>query len=471
MTKETINTDYLSIWKLVWPQALTLIATLAISLIDTWVASKINPQVLASFGILNQSLMFLSIIGQGVVGATLSLVGQAMGGVKHVRAKRISLLMIALSLILGIIVALFAYLLRTPFLLFFKTPHSILPDVTLWLIIYLITIPLQYVFLTTNAVLRSIKKVKTILVIAVITAIMNTILSIALAFGYYGFPAIGATGIVVATLITLIVITIVNCCILYKEDFMKIVYIPSIRWCKAIQRKIYTVAIPIIGTQILWQTGYILVFAVMAHLPETFRFIPAGVDINTLVDIPLANSVAIAGFTVGMRIESMLFIPGMAMQFTASILISHLIGAKEYSKARVVGTKLIIIGVVVISSFALPIWIYRDYIVGLFSPDIFVQQDVKLYLLYNLLSIPFVMITITGSGAFTGSGATKYTFIAFACSMWIFRLPLAYFLGIVYNFHSEGVYIAMLVSAMVQAMIILTCYIKANWEGAKKHVV
>ncbi|MDE7468742.1 MAG: polysaccharide biosynthesis C-terminal domain-containing protein, partial [Desulfovibrionaceae bacterium] len=236
MNKENINTDYLSIWKLVWPQALTLIATLAISLIDTWVASKINPQVLASFGILNQSLMFLSIIGQGVVGATLSLVGQAIGAGKKLRAKYISVLMTILACIMGIIVALGAYVVRVPFLLFFKTPIEMLSDVTLWLVIYLATIPLQYIFLTTNAVLRSIKRVKTILVVAILTAILNTVLSIGLTFGYCGLPLMGATGIAVATLITLVIINIVNAVILYKENFIRLLYLPTLRWCKAIQK-------------------------------------------------------------------------------------------------------------------------------------------------------------------------------------------------------------------------------------------
>lgn len=467
MSKENINTDYLSIWKLVWPQALTLIATLAISLIDTWVASKINPQVLASFGILNQSLMFLSIIGQGVVGATLSLVGQAIGAGKNLRAKYISVLMTLLACLMGILVAWVAYIVRVPFLLFFKTPTEMLPDVTLWLVIYLLTIPLQYIFLTMNAVLRSIKRVKTILVVAILTAILNTVLSICLTFGYYGFPLMGATGIAVATLITLAIINVVNAVILHKEDFIRLRYLPVLRWCKAIQGKIYSVAVPIIGTQILWQTGYILVFAVMAHLPEIAHSIPQALQAFE-GEIPPANRVAIAGFTVGLRIESMLFIPGMAMQFTASILISHLVGAKEYARARLVGTRLIIIGVLVISTCALPVWIYRDSIVALFSPDPFVQHDVKRYLFYNLLSIPFIMVTITGSGVFTGSGATKYTFIAYACSMWFFRLPLAYILGIVYKFDSEGVYGSMLISAIVQALIILICYMKTNWEGTKK---
>ena len=470
MSKESISTDYLSIWKLVWPQALTLIATLAISLIDTWVASKINPQVLASFGILNQSLMFLSIVGQGVVGATLSLVGQAIGAGKELRSKYISVLMTFIACVMGIIVAFGAYMVRIPFLRFFKTPEEMLPDVTLWLVIYLITIPLQYVFLTTNAVLRSIKKVKTILVVAILTAVLNTVLNIVLTFGYYGFPTMGATGIAVATLITLVIINIVNGVILYKEDFVRFVYLPTLRWCKVIQKKIYTVAIPIIGTQILWQTGYILVFLVMAHLPEMASVIPE--ELKLLGgEIPPANRIAIAGFTVGMRIESMLFIPGMAMQFTASILVSHLIGAKEYKRARIVATRLIMIGVIVISACALPVWVYRDFIVSLFSPDPFVQHDVKLYLLYNLLSIPFIMVTITGSGVFTGSGATKYTFLAYACSMWFFRLPLAYILGIKYRWDSEGVYIAMLISAVVQAMIIFVCYVKTNWEGTKKAII
>lgn len=453
--KEVIQTDFRSIWTLVWPQACSLIAMLLMSLTDTWVAAKFDREVLASFGILNQSLMFLSIIDQGVMGATLALVGQARGAGLYARSKRIGVLMCMLAVGSGVGIAALAYMMRNPFVEFFNTPKEFVQDVILWFGIYMLCIPFKSLFLTTNAILRSIEHVRVIFVVSILSTVVNAIASIVLSLGtgilgeavfnYIPFEGMGPVGIALATLVTLIFVTCINIVVLYRFNFIRMQFFPTWRWFKAICKRVLYVALPIIGTQVLWQTGYLLVFALMAKLPEHGR-------------------VGIAGFTLGMRIESMLFIPGSALQFTASILISHLIGAKEYGMARKVATKLLYIGVISMTLLVLPVWYCKDSIVALFTNDALVQHNVVLYLLYNLSAIPFIMITITGSGIFTGAGATMYTLVAFTISMWCFRLPVAYVLGYTYAMNAEGVYMSMFISALAQSMVILYFYVRKRWE-------
>ncbi|MGL4722693.1 MAG: MATE family efflux transporter [Desulfovibrionaceae bacterium] len=448
MIKTNISdTNYRAIWSLVWPQALTLVTTLLISLTDVWIAGRIDSETLATFGMLSQIILFLSIIGQGITGSTLALVGQALGANKKNRAKRLAFTMILLSLVMGSCVSSIAYFLRDFPITFFRTPKFMVDNALWWLSLYLTAIPMQYLFLTTNSVIRSIKEVRFILIVAICTCLYNVAVSLLLAFGFYNIiPAFGAFGIVYATLSTFTIASITNCIYLYKRSILRIEFLPTLRWIQSVAHKIISVGLPIIGMQLLWQIGYMVVFLLMANLPENGRL-------------------GVAGFTIGLRIESILFIPGMAMQFTASILISRLVGAKQALLARNIGTKLILSGTLFITLCSIPIWIFMDNIALFFTADIALQEEIKLYLFYNLLIIPCIMITITSSGIFTGAGTTMYTFLAFSISMWVIRIPIAYVCGYLYKMNSEGVYIAMSVSAFIQSLIILYFYIGKRWEG------
>ncbi len=92
------------------------------------------------------------------------------------------------------------------------------------------------------------------------------------------------------------------------------------------------------------------------------------------------------------------------------------------------------------------------------------QADVRTYLFYNFLAIPFTLTSMILGGAFVGAGATVYNLTIFGSTVWGLRLPLAWWLGHWLLGRAEGVWMAQFVSQVVQSMTLLYFYQFGNWR-------
>lgn len=72
--------------------------------------------------------------------------------------------------------------------------------------------------------------------------------------------------------------------------------------------------------QFLWQLGYLVLFGIVAALPDSVS--------------------ALAGLTAGMRIESILFMPAIAFNATASIMVGNALGAGKKRTPKKLGLQL-----------------------------------------------------------------------------------------------------------------------------------
>jgi MATE family multidrug resistance protein len=172
---------------------------------------------------------------------------------------------------------------------------------------------------------------------------------------------------------------------------------------------------------------------------------------------------ALAGMTAGMRVESLLFLPGMAFSMTASILVGQSLGASKPKEAKHIGRKLLIVGIASMSSVAVVLWLFIDPICAWLTPDAAVQVHARAYLRITIFSTPFTLTSMTLTGVMSGAGATLYSFIANGSGFWLVRLPMAYLLGHIIWQTSTGVFLSMLVGQMVQASLLLFIFECKNW--------
>lgn len=84
------------------------------------------------------------------------------------------------------------------------------------------------------------------------------------------------------------------------------------------------------------------------------------------------------------------------------------------------------------------------------------------YLTYNLLSTPFSIASTVMGGVMTGAGATKYNLMIFGGTFWLVRLPLGWLLGHILWGTASGVFLAMLVSQVLQTCIMLYVVLSAT---------
>lgn len=305
-------------------------------------------------------------------------------------------------------------------------------------------LPIQSFFVIANALFRARQLVMVPLFAWGLAAVLNAAGDFGFGLGWFGLPAYGYAGVAWSTFLSVTAGMLFNFLALLRGGMLRTDRFPPWRWMRCASRYLLRVAWPSGLMQIVWHTGYLVLFAITGSLPA------GSVD-------------ALAGMAAGMRVESLLFLPPMAFNFTASILVGNLLGAGRPDLAKRVGYRILVAGVTAVTLMGLALWPFLPDAAALLSPLPEVQAQAVSYLRYNVAAIPFTVSGLILIGAMTGAGATLYTMFVTGSSIWLVRLPLAWLLGHSLLGRAEGVWISMFVSQAVQSLVCLGVYQFAGW--------
>jgi putative MATE family efflux protein len=435
---------YAAIWSLAWPQVLMMFAHFWVGFVDVYVAGKLSSEVQASLGVITSSLFFMLIIAISVANGAVAAISQSIGAGKGKRADRYVGLALMLGVVAGAVILVAGLFGQGLFLELLQIPAEIQDVARYFLSVYLLMLPAYYTLVVTNAVFRARKEVHFPLFAMIVILVANTIGDFGLGLGMWGFPNLGFKGLAWATFGSVLAGTLFNLCVFKAKGLLKRSAFPPYRWIKYGLPYLFKVAWPAGLMQVLWQTGYLVLFAITAALPRE----------------PVQ---ALAAMTAGLRVESLLFLPGFAFNMTASVLVGHYLGAGKPDEAKKIGYRIWGIGVGLISVATIIVWQFADPIAGLLTEDMAVRVEMVSYLAYNMAAIPFTVTVMILGGAFVGAGATLYNMAIFGCTVWLFRLPLAYALGHQVYGEAVGVWMAQFASQFVQALIVLAVFKYGNW--------
>ena len=433
------------IWALTWPQALTMMCQFLVGFTDVVVAGRIHPHLQGSLGIITQCQFFLLVLGIALVNGGVAAISQSLGARLFLRAERyVGLLFKLGALFCGLTLAL-GYVFAPQMLTLLKVPQAIYPlTLDLWLY-FLPIMPASYLAFITVAVFRARKNVWIPLASAVMVCIINAVADLGFGLGMFGLPNYGAHGLIMASILSVAIGGLFNLFVLIRGKMVTARSFAPWRWERRAFPYIMKVAIPAGGSQLLWQTGYLVLFLITNTLPSD-------------------SVVAVNGLTAGMRIEGILFMPAVAFGLTGSILVGHCLGAGNPAEAKRVGLRVVGAGALSMGFFAACLFPFVPEVAAFVSPaDAAVQEVAASYLRYNLLATPFTVTSMIMSGLFAGAGATLFSLIAFSIGTWLVRLPLAWYMGHVVWQNASGVFLAMLVSQMVQASICVYLFLFRDW--------
>jgi putative MATE family efflux protein len=433
------------IWSLAWPQILMMFFHFWIGFFDVYVAGLVGDEVQASLGLITQTLFFFLIVAMALANGAVSSISQSLGAGKTRRAMRYVSLCLVLVFAASFLLVVLCFWLRTPLLLLLQVPVAIRPIADYFLLVYLLLLPFYYLFIMGNAVFRAQKQVHIPLLAMIIVTVLNTAGDFGLCFGLWGLPEMGFRGLAWATFISVLCGCVFDLAILYKRGWLDLSLFPPWRWVRLGLPYLWKVAWPSGLMQVLWHSAYLVLFAIAASLPA-------------------GNITALAALTAGLRIESILFLPAIAFNMTASILVGHYLGYGDFPGAKRIGVRTWMIGVGLISLCGALLWVYVEPIAGILTAKPDVKQEIVSYMHFNILAIPFTGTSLIIGGVFIGAGATRYNMEAIGGCIWLIRLPLAYLLGHVVLGQAVGIWAAMLVSQFIQALVMLGLFALKDWS-------
>ncbi|WP_319779375.1 MATE family efflux transporter [Maridesulfovibrio sp.] len=444
-TADMTNAPYRTIWNLSWPQILMMIFHLMIGLVDVWVASKLGREIQASMGMISQSLVFFLVIAMATANGAVAAISQSIGAGLLNRARRYVGLCIILGALLGLTILIIGFPFRNGILTILQVPQEMRYVMEYFIEVFLYLVPTYYMLIITNAIFRAQKRVMLPLYSMIIVTMLNTIGDLGLGLGMWGLPNLGYKGLAWATFGSITAGAVFNMLTLFRMGHLRRKTMAPFRWMKSAFPYLFKVAWPSGLMQLVWHSGYMVLYSITASLPEN-------------------NIIALAGMTAGIRIESILFLPAFAFNMTASIIIGHYLGDGKADEAKKFGYRILFLAIGFLSISALLLWQVIYPVTAIIAPEQVVLDEAVNYLFYNMLAIPFTLTSMIMAGALNGAGATIYNLFIFAITVWGCRLPLAYVLGHEVMHSATGIWMAMLISQGIQASIIFYTFSCKNWQ-------
>ncbi|WP_300773794.1 MATE family efflux transporter [uncultured Desulfovibrio sp.] len=434
-----------SLWTLTWPQILTLLVQFGIGLTDVWAAGHIGPDIQASIGLIAQCNMVLMTIGIATGNGAVAAVSQSLGAGRDQRARRFVGLVLFAGLGAGILLACLGGIFQAELLALMRTPEHLLPSAALFLEISLWSLPGQYLLTISTSVLRSARIVLLPLGVMLLAGAANIWGDLAFGLGWWGFPRYGAAGLAWASLGSILLGAVILLVIIRRAGFLRRDALPPLRWARRGGGYLLRVGLPALGTSVLWQTGFVLVLIITMTLPHD------GVG-------------ALAGLTVGMRIEAVIFLPAVACQMAVAVLVGQSLGRGDRAEAQRVAYAMLLFAVLGMGLLTVILWFLRHDLAAMMSPDPAVREETVHYLVFNFLSAPVMVANLVLVGVFIGAGATRYSMWSYLISVWCVRLPLSWWLGHKVMDSSSGVYWAMIISQIVQFAQLFWTLLYADWK-------
>ena len=387
-----IPQDFKDIWKLAWPQMLMMIAHFFIGFTDVWTAGRISSDVQSCLGMVNRLMFMFLVVAVAVANGSVAAISQSMGAGLYKRILRYVGLCLEIAVGLGVLILITGSALNGYLLDALNVPEQLDDIMRYFLDVILILLPFYYILIITNAIFRAQKRVFVPLFSMTFVCIVNVVGDLGFGLGWFGLPAYGYKALPWSTFTSIVAGMCFNLLVLRRLRLLQVDSFPPLRWIKRGWYYLFKVAWPGGLMQLVWHSGYLALYAVVAALPHD-------------------NIVALAGISAGLQVESFLFLPGFAFNMTATILVGEYLGKRRPDLAKRVTYQVWGVGVLVFSAMAAIMWIWIEPIAAFIAPDPKVAAEVVDYLFWNVLAIPGTMTTMIISGAMAGAGATLYNLI------------------------------------------------------------
>jgi Na+-driven multidrug efflux pump len=175
--------------------------------------------------------------------------------------------------------------------------------------------------------------------------------------------------------------------------------------------------------------------------------------------------IAIAAYTVGIRILSFSWIPGTGFGTAAATLVGQALGANAPDAATRAGwraTRLALGVAVVFGTLCALAW---EDLSRLFTSDPALIAELGPFLLCLALTQPLLQAHFTLGGAHRGAGDTWTPFIAALVGNWVMRIPLAMLFG--YGLHSSVVWVwyALTLDHLARASWLAWSFRRQRWRS------
>lgn len=414
--------------------------------VDSIIVGKfVGEDALAAVGAsYSLTTVFIMIAIGGGIGASV-ITSQYLGAGYYRKMKTSVFTALISFLVLSIILSVAGLLLNRSILTGLNTPDNILPDAVLYLEIYFIGLPFLFMYNILSSIFNALGNSKTPLYLLIFSSLLNILLDLVMVRIFH----MGVAGVAIATVFAQGLSAVISFCLLlrtlkkYAEDERE-----------ESKRKIYDFSM----------LGSMIKVAIPSMLQQSI------VSIGMLLVQSVVNgfgSSVLAGYTAGMRIESICIVPMIATGNAVSTFTAQNLGAGKPERVK----KGYLAGMRIVAGFAVFICIvltaFHGVIIGAFlesGSDRAAFETGNAYLSFIAFFFVFIGLKAITDGVLRGAGDVVVFTLANLINLGIrvaFSFGMAEVIGV------QAVWIAVPIGWSANYLISFVRYLSGKWSKKK----
>lgn len=437
-----------AIWVMSWPLMLTTICSSLVGLTDVKVAGTLGSAQQAAVGISEQVLFLYMIFIMATGVGTTALVSRAAGAGDHQEVLRATAQSITLSVVVGLILTVLSLTFAKFGVSFFSTAPDVVAQSTSYLLVYsFYLIPFSMTAII-NAAFRALGDTKKPLIIVGIMTSLNVLGDYLTVIYKWPVADLGVRGIAVSGVLASCVGSLLAIGFIARSPRLGDSISEMFNINVDILKRVVKVGIPSGLQRLAWAMSVFVLFFILARGAHPTE--------------------SIASWTIGMRLEGLVFMPLMALSMSVSSIVGQNLGAKQIDRAVRAGWNVTAIGVGLNCVLGTCMFVFSNQLAGAMSKDPTTMLYTADYLKINAFCEPFLALGMVLSGGLQGAGDTKTPMWITLFTNWILRLPLAWYLVITLNMGPVGAWLAMSSSCVIMGLLTAWRFQSKAWT--KTHV-
>jgi len=436
-----IKVKKLSLYTIAWPIFIESALHMFLRTSDTFMLSRVSDEAVAAVGVANQLIMFSFIMMNFVAVGAAVVISQYLGAQKNDEIPKLVATAIPLNFLFGLLISILLVSFNTSLLGIFGLDEALLSQAKVYLFIVGGFIFLQAVMITVSAIIQAHGFTRDTMLVVVGMNLLNIALNYCFIYGAVGFPQLGVTGVAIATVISQILGLVVNLLILNRRVNVKLLWKDLVKWQRDHVVKILKVGVPSSASQLSYFGSQIVTTIFIASL---------GAELLT-TRIYTQN---ILFFVTVLAISL-----GRALQ----IIVGHMVGAGDHEETyRTVFKNLVRSFVITLCAMTI-ITLFSKPLLSLFTDDPVIISLGATLLLMGFLLEPGRNFNVLLERSLQATGDARFTMGTSVIVIWIFSIPLIYFLGIHLGYGLIGIWVAFIADEWIRGFILFLRWKSKVW--------
>ncbi len=427
------------------PMVLEMVMESVFAVVDIFFVSKLGAEAIATVGITESMMTIVYAIGFGLSVGTTALISRRIGEKKAGEASNVAFQAILIGVFVSLLIAIPGIFFAPGLLKLMGANEIMIGEMSAYTTIILsgnVVIMLLFII---NAVFRSAGDAAVSMRVLWFANILNIILDPILIFGLGPIPAMGIQGAAIATTTGRGLAVVYQFYLLFNGH-------------KRVQLKASELHVDF---KAMWQLIKLSLGGIGQNLIATSSWIGLVRIIATF------GSVAMAGYTIAIRIVIFSLLPSWGVSNAAATLVGQNLGAKKPDRAERAVWATGKVNMILLSLIGVLFVVAPAFFIRIFTsdPEIIRYASESLRIIsIGFLAYGFGMVLMQ---AFNGAGDTiTPTKINFVC-FWLVEIPLAYLLAVTWGVGETGVYYAILIAETLLTILSFILFRRGKWKLRK----